>query len=93
MLVVNNPDSFQSNSTTHCINTRQKNQLHLPTVKFSSTQKGVIHVSIKKFNNLPPNVLKHYTDRLAFRTELRKFLVKNAFYSINEFLYSNHDVD
>jgi hypothetical protein len=45
--VVNNPDSFQSNSTIHCINTRQKNQLHLPTVKFSSIQKGVIYASIK----------------------------------------------
>ena len=47
MSVVNNPDSFQSNSTIHCIMTRQNNQLHLPTITFSSIQKGVIYVSIK----------------------------------------------
>jgi hypothetical protein len=62
-------------------------------VKFSSLQKGVIYASIKIFNNLPPDLLKHYIDRTAFRSELRKFLVKNAFYSIDEFLSSNHDVD
>jgi hypothetical protein len=79
IFVVNNPDSFQSNSTIHCVNTGQKNQLHFPMVKFSSIQKGVICASIKIFNNLPPNLLKHYTDGTAFRSELRKFLVKNAF--------------
>jgi hypothetical protein len=34
MLVVNNPHSFQTNATLHCINTRYKNQLHRPRVKF-----------------------------------------------------------
>jgi hypothetical protein len=62
-------------------------------LKFSSIQKGVIYASIKIFNNLPPNLLKYYTDRTAFRSELRKFLVKNAFYSIDELLSSTHDVD
>ena len=93
MFVINKPDSFQSNSTINCIKTRQKNKWNLPTVKFSSIQKGVIYTSIKIFNNLPPNLLKHYTDRNAFRSELRKFLFNNAFYSIDEFLSSNHDVD
>jgi hypothetical protein len=55
--------------------------------------KGVIYASIKIFNNLPPNLLKHYIDRMAFRSEVRKFLVKNAFYSTDEILSSNHDVD
>jgi hypothetical protein len=36
MFVVNNPDSFQSTSSIHCISMRQTNQLHLPLVKFSS---------------------------------------------------------
>jgi hypothetical protein len=84
MFVVNNPDSFQSNSTMHCINTRQKNQLHLPTVKLSFIQKGVIYEPIKIFNNLSPNLLKH-TDRTAFRSELRKFLVKMLFTQLMSF--------
>jgi hypothetical protein len=85
MFVVNNPDSFQSNSSIYCISTRQKNQLHLPLVKFSCIQKGVIYLSIKIFNNLPPNILTHHDDIMAFKSVLRKFLLKNAFYSIDEF--------
>jgi hypothetical protein len=46
MFVVNNPDSFQSNSTIHCINTRQKNQMLLPMVKFSSILK--VHLRVHK---------------------------------------------
>jgi hypothetical protein len=93
MFVVNKPDRFQSNSSVPCISTRQKNQLHLPLVKFSSIQKVVIYLSIKIFNNLPPNILKHHHDIMAFRSELRKFLIRSAFYSINEFLSINRDIN
>jgi hypothetical protein len=30
---------------------------------------------------------------MAFSSELRKFLVKNAFYSIDEFSSINHDIN
>jgi hypothetical protein len=80
-------DTKKSNALT------KLNNMKLNTVKFSSIQKGVIYVSIKIFNNLPPYLMKHYTDRMAFKSELRKFLVKNAFYSIDEFLSSGYDVD
>ena len=51
MFAVRNPDNFQTNSSIHSIDMRQQNQLHLPSVKFSSVQKGVTYSSIKIFNN------------------------------------------
>jgi hypothetical protein len=64
MFVVNNLGSYQATSPR----TRQKNQLYLPLVKFSSIQKGVIYSSIKIYNNLQPNVLKHHDDIMAFKS-------------------------
>jgi len=51
--VVRNPENFQMNSSIHSIYTRQKNQLHLPSVTFSLLQKGVAYSSIKILNKLP----------------------------------------
>ena len=51
MFAIRNPDSFQTNSSVHSINMRKQNQLHLPSVKFSSVQEGVTYSSIKIFNN------------------------------------------
>jgi hypothetical protein len=93
MFVVNNPDSFQSNSSVHCINTRQMNQLHFPLVKFSSIQKDFIYSSIRIFNHLPTNILRLHRDIRAFKSALRKFLVKNTSYSIDEFLSVNCDTN
>ena len=74
MIVVNNPDSIQSDSSIHCISVRQEGQLHFPVVKFSSIQKGVVCMSIKIFNNLPPNTLKFHYDIMGFKSALRKLI-------------------
>jgi hypothetical protein len=86
MSVVNNLDEFQTNSSVHGINTRRKNQLHTPSVKLSSIQKGVTYSSIKIFNSLPSNILKLQNYKLIFKSALRKYLLTHAFYSIEEFL-------
>jgi len=44
MCVVRNPE----HSSTHCKDKRQKSQLHLPSVKFSSVRKGVTYSSTNK---------------------------------------------
>jgi len=86
MFVVRNPDNFQTNSSIHSIQARQKNQIHLPSVKFSSIQKAVTYSSIKIFTKLLLKISKLYIHTITFKSVLRKLLVNNVFYSIDEFL-------
>jgi hypothetical protein len=51
MFVVGNPEIYQTNYILHGINTRQRNKLHIPSVKLSAIQKGVLYSSIKVFND------------------------------------------
>jgi len=62
-------------------------------VKFSSIPKLITHSSIKIFNKLPLHISKLHTDPINFKPELRKFLVKKAFYSIDGFVPINCDVN
>jgi hypothetical protein len=53
LFVFNNRDYFVSNSVYHNINTRQKNDLHLPQVSLAMYRKGVYYSGINIFNGLP----------------------------------------
>jgi hypothetical protein len=57
MFVFNNMDNFKTNSSLRDFNTRSKNQLHFPSVKLTSVEKGVTYCAIKIFNHLPSNIL------------------------------------
>ena len=50
-------DNFKTNSSLHDFNTRSKNQLHFPSVKLTSAEKGVTYYAIKIINHLPSNIL------------------------------------
>jgi hypothetical protein len=47
--------------------------------------------SVKIFNQLPQNILKHCNNIRSFKTLLRACLVKNAFYCVGEFLPVGHN--
>ena len=64
MCVVRNPE----HSSTQCKDMRQKNQLHSPSVKFSSIQKGVKYSSINIFNKLPLNVPKLHRNSITCKS-------------------------
>jgi len=72
---------------------RQKNQLHLPLVKFSSIQKHVTYSLQKIFNRSPLNTSKLHRDSISFQYALKKFIVKNDFYTTDEFLSINCEVN
>ena len=74
------------NSSIHSIDMRRKNQLRLPSVKFSSVQRGVTYSSIEIFNKLPLNVSQLHTDIITFTSVLSKFLVKNVIWSTDDCL-------
>ena len=90
LLVVKNPIIYQSNSSIHNLNTRQQDKLHVPSVRFPSIQTVVYYSSVKIFNQLPQSISKFHGSVHIFKTKLRNFLVSNAFYSIEEFISTNH---
>jgi hypothetical protein len=77
--------------SVHGINRRQQNKLHIPLVRLSSIQRGVCYSSVKIFNQLPQNIFKYCNKIHPFKILLRDYLVKNAFYSIEELLSTCHN--
>jgi hypothetical protein len=53
---VNNQENFQTNSSVHSINARNKHLLHRPTANLSCFQKSAFYSSIRIFNSLPCSV-------------------------------------
>ena len=53
MFIFNDKDIFQTNSSIHNINTRNKHHLHSPNAKLFCFQKSTFCAGIKIFNSLP----------------------------------------
>jgi hypothetical protein len=85
MFVINNP-YLETNLSLHVIDTRQKNQLHKPLIRFSSIQKGVVCCAINVFNKLPLCVIQLKQNKVQFKNALKKCLVMHTFYTVEEFL-------
>jgi hypothetical protein len=65
---------FQSNSTVHGINTRYKNQLHIPSVR-PAIQRGTAYSAIKIFGTLPHRNTRLKNYEIVFKAPLRKYLL------------------
>jgi hypothetical protein len=91
LFVVKNSKVYQTNTSVHGRNTRQQNKLHVPSVRSSTIERGVYYSCVKIFNHLPQNISKPHNNMHIFETMLRNCLVKNAFYSIDEFLSKDCD--
>ena len=95
LFAVKNLNIYQTNYSVHGMNTKQQSNLHKSSVRLSSMHRGVYNSSIKVFNQLPQNIFKFCNYIHTFKTLLRGYLVKNAFYSIDEFLsaaYNDADI-
>ena len=88
MFVVNNLESFQTNSSVHGMNTRKKTHLHRPAANLACLQKGVSYSCIKIFNSLPTNILELKNDKLHFKVALQKYLITHSSISIEDFTYT-----
>jgi hypothetical protein len=77
--IINNQEIFQTNSSLHNINTRNKLHLH----NLSCFQKGTFYAGIKIFNSLPPSVTNLKNDKAKFKTTLRKNLHTSSFYLVD----------
>jgi hypothetical protein len=86
MFLVDNLHYFQTNSSVYDINTRYKNQLHIPSVRLSAIQRYITYSAIKIFNKLPPSISRLKKGKLVFKSAIRNYLLKHVFYSIEEFV-------
>ena len=91
LFAVKNLNIYQTNSSVHGMNTRKQNKLHIPSVRLFSIQRGVYYSTVKIFNQLPQNIFKYCNNIHTFKTLLRDFLVKSAFYFIEKFLSACHN--
>jgi len=86
MFVVKHKDIFTFNTELHKINTRHKLDLHVPSANLTKVQKGVYYSGITLFNSLPLGIKKVTHNTNKFTHELKKFLTKNSFYSVEEYM-------
>ena len=85
MFVIKHSEFFPPNSEIHDMNTRNKQNLHFPTTKFSMVQKGVLYSGIKIFNHIPADIKSFSKDIKQFKYKLKNLLLEQPIYSLEEF--------
>ena len=86
---VNSQEIFQTNSSIHNINTRNKHHLHQPNAHQPLFQTSTFYAGTKIFKILLPSVtiLKNYKAKCFLKSAvLRKYLRTQSVYSIDDFL-------
>ena len=90
LYVANNKHLFTRNLEVHNHDTRSANNFHLPIINLTKYQKGGHYAGIKNFNHLPTHI-KHAANEIRdFKMTLRKFLLSNSFFSIEEYFNSTN---
>ena len=83
--VMKNRGLFVTNNEIHEHDTRQVHNLHLPPANLKKYQSGVFYMGIKLYNCLPAHIKEESNNIIKFESLLKKFLLDNTFYSLNEF--------
>lgn len=74
---------FNLRSSKHTYNTRNKHFIDDQFVRLCKTKNSFVHVGINLFNKLPLSVQLMSVN--SFKLVIKKWLLKNAFYSLGEF--------
>ena len=93
MFVVVHGDIFIINNEVHGFNTRQKLNLHLPSVRLTKVKKGVYYAAVSIYNKLPNHIKEQANNFHQSRITLKRFLMNNPFYSIEEYLHNDTSDD
>ena len=85
---------YHTLGNNYSINTRYKANLHPPLLRLSKYQKGVYYTGIKTYNCLPSKLRGFINNKIQFKKELKKFLLRGSFYTVEEYLdwTSMHDL-
>ena len=68
---IGNQESFQTNSSVHSINTRNKHHPHRPIANLSCFQKGASYSGIRIFNSLPRSITSLKNEKTQFKVALK----------------------
>ena len=60
-------EKFQTNSSVHNINTRNKHNFHIPVANLSCFQKGASYFGIRIFNSLPRSITNLKNEKTQFK--------------------------
>jgi hypothetical protein len=89
---IGNQVKFQTNSSVHNINTRNKHHLHRAVANLSCFQKGASYSGIRIFNSLPQSITNLKNEKTQFKVALKRFLNAHSFYSVDEFFTCTDDM-
>ena len=91
---IGNQEKFQTNSSVHNINTRNKHHLHKPVANLSCFQKGASYSGIRIFNSLAQStrITNLKNEKTQFKVTLKKFLNAHSFYSVDELFICTDDM-
>jgi hypothetical protein len=85
MFICDNPDNFKTNLLIHNFNTRSKNHYIFQLFMLPLYGK-VLHIVLRIINALPNDLLQLQNNKALIKSMLRKYLLVNAFHSVDEFL-------
>jgi len=74
------------NAELYSTKTRNSHNLHLPLPQSTKYQKGVHYAGVWLFNHLPAYIKKLANESRVFKKTLKKFLMDNSFYFVDEFI-------
>ena len=86
MFVVNNKNLFMANADLYSIKTRNSYNLRLPSTHLTVFQKAVHYAGKTVFSYLPASIKNIASDTEDFKKTLKRFLMDNSFYSVDEFV-------
>jgi hypothetical protein len=84
LFIVYNMHYFQTSSSIHEINTRCKNQLHIPSDWLPS--RAVLVILLLRYSTSCHQEFQDWKDMLVFKCALRNYLLTRVCYSTEEFL-------
>jgi len=93
VFVVKNGDLFLFNSEVHNLNTRFRDNLHLPSTNLTIVQKGVLYSGSRIFNYLPLQIKNLSVDLKKFKRKLKNFLIDHTFIVLMNSITWLHMVD
>jgi hypothetical protein len=80
---------FKLNSDIHGFSKRYGNDFQLPSANLKLFQRGIFYSGIKTYHHLPKTIKELSHDVKKFRLALKRFIISNSFYSLEEYFDIN----